>query len=77
MASPDMKCGWIGEVTMVDNGFKAPPATVSISPAIDEEQEVDPQRARINRLNSSDRRQLNEQISNLSRNEPAFGRRSP
>jgi hypothetical protein len=83
MADPDMKCGWVGEFTMVRNpvfglGFD----TVRVPPAVEheQEQEVDPLTSKINKLSSSDRQQLNNQISDLlkvARNQPAFGENIP
>lgn len=81
MASPDMKCGWVGEVTMVRSPFRVLPGSiVSVPAAIEEEQEVGPQTAKIRKLSASDRRQLNKQISdllNVSRNQPTFGEKIP
>lgn len=81
MASPDMKCGWVGDLTMVRSPLRVLPGViVNVPPAIEGEQEVGPQNARISKLSSSDRQQLNKQVSDVlkvSRNQPTFGQKIP
>jgi hypothetical protein len=79
MESPDMKCGWVGDLTMVRSRVTVGPA-VNVPSTTEEEQEVDPQAAKIKKLNPVDQRQLGEQISALSkvaRTGPAFGEKIP
>jgi hypothetical protein len=80
MASPEMKCGWVGELTMKEKPFnKGPIINAAVEP-FEEEQLVVVDPAIINRLNPNDRQQLFEQISvllKMPRTKPAFGEKVP
>jgi hypothetical protein len=66
MADPDMKCGFVGEITMVRSPFNVGPGSVVSLPAvIEKEQEVSPQTARIKKLSPSDLQELNRQMADL------------
>jgi len=72
MANPDMKCGWVGDITMVKSGF-TPPFRVAIAQIGSEgEQEVSSQASRISKLNAAQRQELTKQLSDLLKVSPTL-----